>query len=303
MIRAAHLTRRFGPVLAVEDVSFVVERGRVAGFLGPNGAGKTTTMRMLAGLIPPCSGGATIAGHDAHAEPARAHQALGWLPDGAPAPDLLRVDEYLRFRAKLYGCGGAASIERVIDRCGLQDVRRRVIGQLSRGYRQRVGLAAAIVHDPPALILDEPGTGLDPVQQQAFRQLIRDLAEDRAILFSTHQLAEATALCDDLLLIARGRMIASGPLDSFVKGTEDLMVMEAAGVTASQLQHAVEGCLVTREEPREGGWRLFELTCAASAPADVAHAVHALGGKLRRLEPVSGSLESAVHALMEGAGR
>ena len=188
MIHAEHLTKRFGDLTAVDAVDFSVESGRVAGFLGPNGAGKTTTMRMLCGTLAPTSGRAVLGGVDVSADPEAAHRMLGWLPEGAPACDELRVVEYLRFRAGLFGGLSRSRIPTVLGQCGLESVSRRLVGQLSRGFRQRVALAAALLHDPSVLILDEPGTGLDPVQQRAFQSLLRTLAADRAILLSTHQL-------------------------------------------------------------------------------------------------------------------
>ena len=179
MIEVEGLTKRYGDVLAVDAVSFTVERGEVVGFLGPNGAGKTTTMRMLTGFVPPTDGSATIAGHDIFEDPLAARRAIGYLPETPPLYPEMSVESYLRYVAKIKDVPRARrreSIDRALSRCALTDVRGRVIGTLSKGYRQRVGLAQEIVHDPPVLILDEPTVGLDPVQIGEIRGLIGELA-------------------------------------------------------------------------------------------------------------------------------
>ncbi len=209
------LVKRFGRILAVDNLDLDVEPGSVVGFLGHNGAGKTTSMRMICGVLPPTRGSIRVGGHDLQANPSGAAGIIGYLPEGSPLYPELRVLESLRFRSRLYSLQDpVGSIDRAVDRCGLRDVVTRPIGQLSRGYRQRVGLAAAILHDPAVLVLDEPTSGLDPLQVIEVRQLIEELSEDRTILLSTHVLQEVEAICDRVILLARGRLVAQGDLAS-----------------------------------------------------------------------------------------
>jgi ABC-2 type transport system ATP-binding protein len=214
-IVARNLVKRFGPVTAVESADFEINRGEIVGFLGHNGAGKTTTMRMICGVLPPTSGSILVDGYDIASHRRKAASLVGYLPESSPLYPEMRVREYLGFRARLYGVPDARSaIESAQDRCGLTSASNRLIGQLSRGYRQRVGLAAAILHDPSVLILDEVTSGLDPLQVIEVRKLIEALASERTILISTHILSEVETLCDRIVLFARGRVIAQGDLDS-----------------------------------------------------------------------------------------
>lgn len=213
LLAAESLARRFGPVTAVSDISFMVERGEVLGFLGPNGAGKSTTMRMIAGFIAPSAGTARVCGHDVVEDPVAAKAALGYLPEGAPLyPDMTPL-ALLRFVGGVRGLRGrvlAEAVERAVDRTALDSVLRRPIEQLSKGFKRRVGLAQALLHDPPVLILDEPTDGLDPNQKHGIRALIRALAPDKAIVISTHILEEVETVCSRALVIAEGRVIADG---------------------------------------------------------------------------------------------
>lgn len=214
-IIARGLSKRFGPVVAVDGIDLNFEPGAVIGFLGHNGAGKTTTMRMLCGVLPPTSGSASVGGYDLRTHAKSAARVVGYLPEGSPLYPELRVHEYLSFRSRLYGLGQAsAAIASAIERCGLSEARDRIIGQLSKGFRQRVGLAAAILHDPKVLVLDEPTSGLDPLQVIEVRSLIHTLAADRTIMLSTHVLSEVEAICDRVVLMARGRVVAEGDLPS-----------------------------------------------------------------------------------------
>ena len=213
MIEARGLTRRFGDLTAVRDVSFQVEDGEILGLLGPNGAGKTTTLRMLTGFLPPTEGSVSIAGHDLLDDPAIARQELGYLPENVALYPEMRVDEYLAFRARLARLPAKdrrEAADRAVDGCLLGEVRHQIIGTLSKGYRQRVGLAAAILHGPKVLILDEPTVGLDPKQIISIRELIRDLGRERTLILSTHILPEVEQLCQRVLIIDRGRVIAEG---------------------------------------------------------------------------------------------
>jgi len=216
MIELDGVTKRFGLVEAVRRLSFRVPAGTVCGFLGPNGAGKSTTIRMIAGSIAPDEGRILVGGIDPAVDRVGAMTGLGWLPEHAPLPAELRVDEVLDLRARLHGLGRgerAESIERVISACRLESVRRRLCGQLSKGYRQRTGLAAALVHGPRVIVLDEPTSGLDPGQVDDFRALIRSLAGEATILLSTHVLAEVEALCRHVVVIDRGVLLAEGAID------------------------------------------------------------------------------------------
>jgi ABC-2 type transport system ATP-binding protein len=244
MIEAKALTKRYGDVLAVDGVSFTVERGEVVGFLGPNGAGKTTTMRMLTGFVPPTDGSATIAGHDIFEDPLAARRAIGYLPETPPLYPEMSVESYLRYVAKIKDVPRARrkeAIDRALSRCALTDVRGRVIGTLSKGYRQRVGLAQAIVHDPPVLILDEPTVGLDPVQIGEIRGLIGELASgagdtQHTVVLSTHIMAEVRAICRRVILISEGRKMVDAPLEELARegrSLESLFARETLGDAAA----------------------------------------------------------------------
>jgi ABC-2 type transport system ATP-binding protein len=231
LIEARGISKRYGDRLAVDDVSFDVARGEVVGFLGPNGAGKTTTMRILTGFIPPTDGSALVNGHDMLTDPLRARRSVGYLPETPPLYPEMDVEGYLSFVAAIKGVPRAKrrdAVDRTLERCGLTDVRRRVIGALSKGYRQRVGIGQAIVHDPPVLILDEPTVGLDPVQIREIRALIASLAapgQDAAqhtVILSTHILSEVEAICQRVILIHRGRKRLDAPIAQLTQGGQGL---------------------------------------------------------------------------------
>lgn len=213
MIRVNHLTKRFGSLVAVNNVSFKVEEGEIVGFLGPNGAGKSTTIRILTCYQPATSGTAHVAGFDVFTQSMDVRRKIGYLPESAPLYPEMRVREYLDFRAKLHGLtkpDRVASIKRVAERCWLTEFIDRPIGQLSKGMRQRVGLADALIHDPPVLILDEPTVGLDPTQIRETRKLIAELAQRHTILLSSHILHEIEQTCSRAIIIAAGQIVASG---------------------------------------------------------------------------------------------
>ena len=213
MLEVRNLVKRYGPIEAVKDVSFKVEKGEVLGFLGPNGAGKTTTMRMITGFLPPTSGSASIGGHDILKSPVEAKRLIGYLPENAPAYDSMLVIDFLKFIAKVRGLSAAqckTAVESAISKCRLEEVARRAIGNLSKGYRGRVGFAQAILHDPPVLIMDEPTDGLDPNQKHTVRLMIQDMAAEKAIIVSTHILEEVDAVCTRAIIISRGQIVANG---------------------------------------------------------------------------------------------
>ena len=216
MISVRDLTKAYGNVLAVDRISFEVPKGQIVGFLGPNGAGKSTTLRILTCYMPPTSGGATVNGYDIFHQSDKVREHLGYLPENVPLYLEMKVQEYLDFRGRLRKMDREARrkrIDYVVDRCWLGAVRNRIIGHLSKGYRQRVGLADALLHNPAVLILDEPTVGLDPSQIRETRKLIKDLGGDHTVMLSTHILPEVEAVCDRAIIIAGGRIVDQGSPD------------------------------------------------------------------------------------------
>ena len=216
MITVRNLTKHFGGFVAVEDLSFDVAAGEVIGFLGPNGAGKTTTLRILTGYIPASSGTARIDGMDVLDDSLKVRSRIGYLPENVPLYLEMRVDEYLKYRGRLKGLRQRdlpAAVDRVVEQCGLEEMQRRIVGQLSKGFRQRVGLADALVSRPPILLLDEPTSGLDPHQRKEVLELIRRLATEHTVILSSHILAEVESIATRLLIIQKGRLLAEGRLD------------------------------------------------------------------------------------------
>jgi ABC-2 type transport system ATP-binding protein len=211
MIKVKNLSKKYGRVKAVSGLSFEVPKGEIVGLLGPNGAGKTTTMRMLTGYIPPSSGGAALGGYDILEQSLQIRKIVGYMPETVPLYNEMRVKEYLKFRARLKGIPRAECkerIDKVIEQCWLGDVNKRIIGQLSKGYRQRLGLASTLIHNPPILILDEPTIGLDPHQIRQIRMLIKDLGKDHTVLLSTHILPEVEMVCNRVIIINKGSLVA-----------------------------------------------------------------------------------------------
>jgi ABC-2 type transport system ATP-binding protein len=236
VIKADGLCKRYGGLTAIRGVSFEVAKGEVVGFLGPNGAGKTTTMRILTGYMPPSEGSAVVAGFDLARAPREAKRVIGYLPETPPLYPEMRVRDYVGYVAALHDvprAQRASKVERALGACGLDAVANRVIGTLSKGFRQRVGLAQAIVHEPAVLVLDEPTSGLDPIQIAEIRELIRRLAaeEGRTVILSTHILAEVEAICQRVLLIAYGRLRVDATLDALrAQGSlEQVFVREVEG--------------------------------------------------------------------------
>ncbi len=274
MIEVHNLTRRYGDFTAVDDISFAVGEGEIVGMLGPNGAGKTTAIRMITGFLPPTGGRVTVAGHDLLLQPLVARRHIGYLPESVALYPELRVSEYLAYRAKLEGMARAAArreLEETMRRCLIDDVKDQVIGTLSKGYRQRVGLAAAILHRPSVLVLDEPTVGLDPKQIIAIRELIRELGEQRTLLLSTHILPEVELLCDRVVIIDHGRIVAEGTPESlqqqWVGNTLLRVTLKEAPSGASEVLERIEGVLAVRAQAGDGA--RFLLECAqASDPRE-----------------------------------
>jgi len=244
VIRVEHLSKAFGLKLAVNDVSFDVERGEVLGFLGPNGAGKSTTMRMVTGFIPPTAGRITVGGHDVLQNPIPAKRLIGYLPENAPGYADMTVIGFLRFAAELRGLHGAArrrAVDRAIELCFLENVVYQSIDTLSKGYKHRTCLAQSLIHDPPILVMDEPTDGLDPNQKHEVRNLIKRMGQDKAIVFSTHILEEVEAACSRVIIIDRGKIVANGTPEALKARSETAgaVHLRVTGVAAAALQEAL----------------------------------------------------------------
>src|ERR1700722_5631378 len=235
MIQVTHLTKRYAGRTAVSDISFSVARGEIVGLLGPNGAGKSTTMRILSCFMPATSGTARVAGFDVFHQSDEVRRRIGFMPENNPLYPKMRVREYLKFRARVKGLGWRKSrgrVDTVMEQCGLTDVSRRIIGQLSKGYRQRVGLADSLVHEPELLILDEPTIGLDPNQIRSVRKLIKSLAGRHTVLISTHILPEAEMMCSRMLIMFDGKILAADTpenLQRLMAGGSQIVAEIAAG--------------------------------------------------------------------------
>lgn len=302
MIEVSNLTKRYAGHTAVSDISFRVARGEIVGLLGPNGAGKSTTMRILSCFLPATSGTARVAGFDVFRQSVEVRRRIAFMPENNPLYPEMRVREYLKFRARLKGLGWRRSRERVatvMEQCGLEDVSRRVIGQLSKGYRQRVGLADALVHEPELIILDEPTIGLDPRQIRSVRQLIKNLAGKHTVLISTHILPEAEMMCGRMLIMFGGKILAADTPENLQRRTagNSQIIAEIAAPAAElrelwlqmpEIEHcdvsACEGefqrCALTPRDgldlrpiifalARERGWVLRELTRSRHSLEDI----------------------------------
>lgn len=314
MIVTQGIVKRFGRVTAVDRASFAVPDRSVCGFLGPNGAGKTTTIRMLVGALAPDEGRMEVAGHDVTADGPAARACTGYLAEESPLHPELTVEEFVSFRAALHGVQRrqrAGAVDHALKRCQAWDVRRRLCGQLSKGYRQRTGLAAAIVHQPQVIILDEPTSGLDPAQVLEFRRLLRDLAADATVLLSSHVLAEVEAVCDRAVLIHRGAVAAQGTLAELrARGAAgQTLVVEtgaAGGADIGALLAGVAGVRAVDSSPVPDGWQQWQVRVAGEDAGAVAAAVSAaLAGRsvpLRRLELQAVPLEEIFHRVMQAGG-
>lgn len=268
MIAVENLTKRYAGGEAVRGISFEVKKGEVVGFLGPNGAGKSTTMRMLTGYLPATDGTIEIAGAKLPEQSLLVRQRIGYMPENVPLYPEMRVEEFLDFRGRLKRVSRGDIGHRiglVLDQCGLAEVRRKIIGTLSKGFRQRVGLADALIHNPALLILDEPTAGLDPHQIRSFRELIKELGQDRTILLSTHILSEVEMLCGRAIIINRGRIEASDTLANLEKrvqaGALQIEVQADAGGTKEKLAQ-LAGVSSVVELSRAGDWISFEVTAS-----------------------------------------
>ena len=313
MIRVSGLTKRYGAHVAVDDVSFEVARGEVVGFLGPNGAGKSTTLRIVAGFLGPSAGTVTVGGHDVVTDSFEARRSIGYMPESVPLHPEMRVVEYLRFRAELKRVPRAARpayVEDAMTKAACLDVAHQRIGHLSKGYRQRVGLADAIVARPPIVILDEPTAGLDPNQIRDVRQLVRDLGKEHSVILSTHILGEVEACATRVLLMHRGKLVAEGPtaeIRALRGGTTADLSVRGDGAAAERVLTLVEGVVgvtVTAGTPDVARLRV---TFAAGASIDaravgLERCVAALviaGIGVQGAHPSGGSLEEVFAALTQ----
>lgn len=298
MIEVEHLTKDYGSVVAVRDVSFSVGKGEVVGFLGPNGAGKSTTMRILVGFLGATSGKVTIGGHDIATESLKARRQIGYMPEAAPLYPEMRVREYLAFRAaakQVPRKERKRAVERAMQQAAVTEMTDTLVQHLSKGYRQRVGLADALVGSPPLLILDEPTAGLDPNQIREVRRLIRGLGETHTILLSTHILSEVESTCDRAIVIDRGRLVAEGSLEELrtrrAADAATLVVRDEAQRARAVLE-AIEG--VKRVRVEDGGRLLLKFKKGADSAGVLERAITALVGAgvgVREATPVRATLE------------
>jgi ABC-2 type transport system ATP-binding protein len=305
MIKVEGLTKRYASTVAVDNISFEVGKGKIIGFLGPNGAGKTTTMRVLTCYLPPTDGTASVAGFDVMKQPLEVKRRIGYLPEAPPLYPEMEVVEYLDFVARIKGIPRSEikqRVDNVIQRCAIGDVRTKLLGKLSKGYRQRVGLAQAIIHNPDVLVLDEPTAGLDPKQIIETRQLIKSLAGDHTIILSTHILPEVEQTCQEVIIINRGKLVAT---DSVENLTRRLRGSEAVAVEVESRDAALDPAAVRRRleqvpgvsrvipKAEDGKRCSFEVESlqGRSVRAEVARAIVEAGWNLTELRPVAFSLE------------
>ena len=300
MIEVQHLSKRYGPITAVDDVTFRVERGEILGFLGPNGAGKTTTMRILTGYMPATDGKAIVAGFDVFDQPVEAKRRIGYLPETPPLYPDMTVGEYLAFVARIKSVPTSertARIQQVMNRTRITDVANRLCSKLSKGYKQRVGLAQALIHNPDVLILDEPTAGLDPKQIIETRQLIKELAGDHTIILSTHILPEVSQTCQRVVIINKGRVVAIDTphnLTARLRGSETMYVQVDApdGDAAAALTQIAGVTRVVESDRRDHvvGYEVDSET-GRDVRRDLARAVVSRGWGLLELRPMRMSLE------------
>lgn len=270
MIQVENLTKRYAGLTAINNLTFQVDKGEIVGFLGPNGAGKSTTMRILTGYLPATSGTATIGGFDIFEQSLEARRRIGYLPENTPLYHDMRVNEYLRYRANLKGVEGRRVKERVgdvIELCNLREKERAIIGTLSKGQRQRVGLADALVHDPDLLILDEPTIGLDPNQIRQVRELIKNLASKRTVLISTHILPEVEIMCSRVIVIHKGQIRASDTAENLLKNHRAAGSMRLEAKADANAREALLGVAGVKDvsEEKEDDYSLFQLRLDANA--------------------------------------
>ncbi len=305
MIKVTDLTKRYARTTAVDQISFAVDKGQIVGFLGPNGAGKTTTMRVLTCFLPPSAGTATVAGFDVLEQPLEVKKRIGYLPETPPIYPEMETADYLKFVGRLKGLYGpelAKRVDYVCDRCSVADVKKKLLGKLSKGYRQRVGLAQAIIHNPDVLILDEPTAGLDPKQINETSDLIKSLAGDHTIILSTHILPEVEQTCEQVIIINKGKLVATDSvrnLQARARGAESVLV-EVAGrngnLEVASVQQRLERVggvsrVLCRQQVDSRVRLEIESQKGQLVRGDLARAVVESGWDLNELRPASMSLE------------
>ena len=306
MIEVQNLTKRYGQHVALDGVSFSVGRGEVVGFLGPNGAGKSTTMRILTTFIAATSGTVRVGGDCVFEQPMRVRKRLGYMPENNPLPLDLRVADYLKFRAQLKRLANGDSANRiagVMEQCGVADVAGRFIGQLSRGYRQRVGMADALLGKPELIVLDEPTAGLDPNQVRSVRKLVRDLAGGHTVLISSHILSEIEMTCDRVVILHEGRLLASGALDELMAKANAAIVAEVRAPLTDAKEWATQLALGQAEcAEQPGGYVRCRFTDAKSTDAreKIFYSASERGWPLRELSRQAQSLEDLFVSLTRG---
>jgi len=313
MITVKELTKKYARTTAVDHISFEVQKGQIVGFLGPNGAGKTTTMRMLTCFLPPTGGAATVAGFDVLEQPLEVKKRIGYLPESPPLYPEMETGEYLAFVGKLKGLSGAdlsKRVDYVCDRCAVADVKTKLLGRLSKGYRQRVGLAQAIIHNPDVLILDEPTAGLDPKQINETRDLIKGLAGDHTIILSTHILPEVEQTCEQVIIINKGKLVATDSvhnLQARARGGETVLVEVAernGNLELEIVQRRLEkigGVARVQFKTSHGNRNVFEIESQKGfVRGDLARAVVEAGWDLNELRPAAMSLEEIFLQLTGG---
>ncbi len=307
MIEVRDLTKTFGAVEAVRGISFRVDMGEIVGFLGPNGAGKTTTLRILAGIFPPTSGEVRIAGRDPARDPLACRRAVGYFPEYAPFYPDLRVEGYLRFVARMKRiprAERARAVAEVLAWCGLEGVARRRVGTLSKGYRQRVGLAQALCGNPPILILDEPTIGLDPEQVVEIRDLVRALGGSRTVFFSSHILSEVEALCERVIVVARGRLVGEGTARELSErvGRRQRVVLRVDG-PAEAVATALAALPGVERVAREAAAFVLEAAASADVARAAGEAMAARGWTIRELREEMPDLEQIFLRLVRDGAR
>ena len=321
MIQASGLTKQFGHVRALDNVNFEVKKGEIVGFLGPNGAGKSTTMRILTCFISPTSGSATVHGHDVFDDPLAVRQKLGYLPQRAPLYTDMNVWEYLEFTSQIRGLDASTfktRLKRVVEVCGLAQVLGKDIGQLSHGYRQRVGLGQALIHQPPILILDEPTSDLDPNEKAEVLKYIKEIGKDHTILLSTHNLAEVEEACARAIIVSKGRVVADGPLDEIRGKTGSIRYFVTVDEQSAESGHTapkqpeleaalkgVKGASRVRELPTDEKAHKFEVSGSQSSDlrADLFRLVVQKGWTLLELRRDAQSLDAVFRDLTRGDER
>lgn len=307
MIEVKGLTKRYGEITAIDDVCFRLEKGKILGFLGPNGAGKTTTMRILSGFMPPSRGTAAVAGYDVLKEPLEVKRRVGYMPEHPPLYNEMTVSSYLDFVARIKGVPRdhkKSSFDRVLEQCGLQEVTGRLIGNLSKGYRQRLGLAQALIHNPEVLILDEPTIGLDPVQIIEIRETIKNLGKEHTVILSSHILPEITMICERVVIINEGKVVV---VDSYESLSARFRESERIAIKLSKPDDqviprlkALTGVKEVFAEEGNANCFIIESEIKSEIGEEVAKTIVSEGWGLQEMKLLSLSLEDIYRRLITG---